>query len=199
VPACWNCNNGASKDDEKFRNLCVTFGLGHSKSALDIWEGPIKSSIKHPGSKALLQRLHSNMKLVDRVTPGGIYLGTQDTEWRITEADWEVLHGVSNRVGLGLYWHLFGSRPGADMEVKTKSLSYDVLQGLVNDLGSNLSVVKPSETGETFSYGFARVEQGSAIIITSYYDKYTAGTFVAPQGVLVDNPNPKKAVLDLRT
>jgi hypothetical protein len=74
VPACDNCNNRASEDDEAFQNeLSIMAGsFGESVNAAERLQ-PTMRSIRR--NRATLGRMVSGAQLVERYSPGGICLG----------------------------------------------------------------------------------------------------------------------------
>jgi hypothetical protein len=112
VPACGQCNNGASSDDEVFRNeLCIMAGsFGESVKAAERL-GPAICGIRR--NKAMTARMVTGAQLVERYTCGGLYLGYGYAV--------PVVHGVQERVITrtvrGLYWHHFHTRLPDDAKI----------------------------------------------------------------------------------
>jgi hypothetical protein len=73
VPACDGCNNGASEDDEVFRNeLSIMAGsFGESANAAERLQ-PTMRGIRR--NRATLARMVTASQLIERYTPGGLYL-----------------------------------------------------------------------------------------------------------------------------
>jgi hypothetical protein len=100
VPACSICNNGASDDDEVFRNeLSIMAGsFGESANAAE----RLKTSLRGiRRNKATLRRMVLGASEVDRVSQGGIYLG----KGYAVPVQGEAHRRVINRIIRGLYWH----------------------------------------------------------------------------------------------
>jgi len=112
VPACSKCNNGASIDDELFRNeLSIMAGsFGESTNAAE----RLKTSLRGiRRNKGMLHRMVLRAQEVDRYSVGGIYLGKgyavpvqPDAHRRVTE-----------RIIRGLYWHHFAASLGLTTQV----------------------------------------------------------------------------------
>jgi hypothetical protein len=101
APACTECHNENQKDDATIRNLLI--------SAEDVEQHPtiintlggkrdrgFKRSLK--SSEGDLQRLLSMMKIVERTTPKGIYIGK---EW-VLDYDNHVMNRFVRRLGRAL-------------------------------------------------------------------------------------------------
>jgi hypothetical protein len=112
VPACEQCNNGASDDDEVFRNeLSIMAGsFGESAKAAERLQ-PTMRGIQR--NKAMLRRMVPAAQLVERYTPSGLYLGHGYAVPVVPGLQQRVI----NRIVRGLYWHQFQTRLGDDAEV----------------------------------------------------------------------------------
>jgi hypothetical protein len=112
VPACDQCNNGASNDDEVFRNeLSIMAGsFGESAKAAERLR-PTMRGIRR--NRATLVRMVTGAKLVERYSTGGLYLGHG---YAVPVAP-GVQQRVITRIARGLYWHHFGAALGTDVPV----------------------------------------------------------------------------------
>lgn len=192
VPSCKPCNNSADKDDKLFRAMMVTMAADSPHSRL-VWDGPIRRSVEK-GDRQLLQALHDRMELIEHRTPSGIYTG-KATAIRFNDDQWEAFWRTAHRVGKGLYWKIFQHPIPSTHEAKSRFIYSDQMGNIVSIMQQ---IVIPEHTGDTFAYAYSAAESESALILTSYYDKITIATFVAPHGVLVDSKNKKTTTLDLR-
>src|SRR5215469_5207094 len=109
VPACRPCNNRASKDDEIFRNeLSIMAGsFGESANAAERLE-PTMRAIRR--NKATLARIVTSAQMVERYSPGGIYLGHGYAVPLVPGLQQRVL----TRTVRGLHWHHFQNRLAED-------------------------------------------------------------------------------------
>lgn len=107
VPACRKCNNGASNDDEIFRNeiaiLCGSFR--ESDTAAERLQVSIRTIRRN---KKTLRKFVQGARLVDRYSQGGIYLGPGYA----VAIDRAVQRRVNERIVRGLYYHHLGRRLG---------------------------------------------------------------------------------------
>jgi hypothetical protein len=110
VPACDLCNNGASDDDEVFRNeLSIMAGsFKESAKAAERLGGPTMRGIRR--NKAMLARMVTGAKLVERYTQSGLYLGYGYAVPVVPGLQQRVI----TRIVRGLYWHHFQTRLGDD-------------------------------------------------------------------------------------
>src|SRR5271156_294311 len=112
VPACGECNNRASSDDELFRNeLSIMAGsFGESPNAAERLR-PTMRGIRR--NRATLVRMVTGAQLVERYSSGGLYLGHG---FAVPVAP-GVQQRVITRIVRGLYWHHFGAALGTDAPV----------------------------------------------------------------------------------
>jgi hypothetical protein len=112
VPACGQCNNGASNDDEVFRNqLSIMAGsFGESAKAAERLQ-PTMRGIRR--NKAMLARMVTGAQLVERYTPSGLYLGHGYAVSVVPGVERRVI----TRIVRGLYWHHFQTRLADDAQV----------------------------------------------------------------------------------
>jgi len=99
LPACEQCNNGLSKDEEVFR-VFVAFGMAYeSKAGFRIWTERIKPDLKgrRAGLKPLLQSL---TKVASVISESGEFLGLIP----ILESDPEPVNRVLRKIAKGLYF-----------------------------------------------------------------------------------------------
>ncbi len=112
VPACDQCNNGASDDDEVFRNqLSIMAGsFGESAKAAERLQ-PTMRGIRR--NKAMAERIIRGAQLVERYTTSGLYLGYGYSVPVVPGVEKRVI----TRIVRGLYWHHLQRRLGADAQV----------------------------------------------------------------------------------
>ena len=115
VPACDRCNNGASDDDEVFRNeLSIMAGsFGESAKAAERSQ-PTMRGIRR--NRATLTRMVLGAKPVERYSMGGIYLGLGYAVPVVPVVP-GVQEGVIKRIVLGLYSYHFQTRLGDDAQI----------------------------------------------------------------------------------
>lgn len=106
VYSCENCNLGTGKDDEYFR-LITTIredALKHPEAnrILEV----ISRSFEREEHNNLRQSILKTLKYVERVSPGGLYLGTSPS----FEQDYARLNNVAAKITQGLFYHERGYR-----------------------------------------------------------------------------------------
>jgi hypothetical protein len=112
VPACDQCNNGVSDDDEVFRNeLSFMAGsFGESPKAAQRLQ-PTMRGIRR--NKAMLTRMVKSAQRVERYTQSGLYLGHGFAVPLMPGVQQRVI----TRIVRGLYWHHVGARLDADTQI----------------------------------------------------------------------------------
>lgn len=103
VPACTACNNGASDDDEVFRNELSIMGgsFGESRTAAERLQPTLRGIRRN---KKTLRRMVLGARPVARYSAGGIYLGQGIAVPAPPAARCRVL----TRIVRGLFWHHYG-------------------------------------------------------------------------------------------
>lgn len=99
LPACRQCNNELSKDEEQFR-LFLASGMAYeSEAGRRIWDERIRSALKgrRPGLKPLVQ---SMVKVAKIKSESGTLLGY----WPILEQNPEPIHRVLSKIVKGFYF-----------------------------------------------------------------------------------------------
>lgn len=99
LPACKQCNNELSKDEEKFRFFLASGMAYESEAGRRIWDERIRSALKgrRLGSKPLVQ---SMVKVAKVQSESGTLLGG----WPISELDRETSKRVLSKITKGLYY-----------------------------------------------------------------------------------------------
>jgi len=106
VPACYNCNNGRSLDDEYFR-VVVSAGSDDSPQSLNLLRQRIIPQMRErPG---LILELMKSAVWVDINSPGGIYNG----RGRALPFDRSRIQAVIDKVVRGLFFKHLGRRLSA--------------------------------------------------------------------------------------
>jgi hypothetical protein len=151
VPACVACNNGASVDDERFRNfVSLTVGTG-TPARRALWDNKALKSIRR--NRKEHRPLIRSMRDVDLRSPNGLYLG------RATRCAFEAAPHDSGirRIVRGLYWHHYHEVLGNDVPIRVY-----IPEGSqwVTDLAEPLSVMEKRRVGSSseFQYAFGLVK-----------------------------------------
>jgi hypothetical protein len=146
VPACGSCNNGASDDDEVFRNeLSIVAGsFGESANA----------------GERLQPSLRSIRRNVERYSAGGIYLGLGYAVPVTRGAQDRVLR----RIVRGLYWHHFRAALSTDSHIELVFIDKNKLdwQGALSVLGKLHPQHVLIGDGDTFQYFYGRAADDPA-------------------------------------
>jgi hypothetical protein len=162
VPACDRCNNGASEDDEVFRNeLSIMAGsFGESAKAAERLR-PAMRGIRR--NRATLRRMVLGAKPVERYSMRGIYLGLGYAVPLVPG----VQERVIKRIVRGLYWHHFRSRLATDTHIEIVFIDkrkphWEYALSALRPL--NLRHVLIGD-GETFQYLYGQANDDSAFSV----------------------------------
>jgi len=172
VPACQECNMGASGFDEKFRvYLSLHVGLD-TPDATRLWTQHAVKTFRH--NNRLRREILGKSQRVDMVTKAGIIIGEgYRFEWDSAAHDTTV-----DRTIRGLYFHHFGDSLGEKVRVQVhwhQNLTKEIIE-----LSSEWSM--NSMGNDIFVYRFSRaVDQPLASIwLLQFYGRHWASGSTFP-------------------
>lgn len=143
VPACKECNEKTSLDEEYFRAV-ITPGSFHSNSAKELVDQKIIKGFRQ--KPALLRSIMKNTKKVDVYSQGGIYMGEQPA----IQYEPQRIKNVIEKIVRGLFWYEKGEPLGSNYIVERFTLNppYD------NKTKAGIASLplKKVGDGEVFSY-----------------------------------------------
>jgi len=99
IPACYECNNGLSKDEEHFRVFLATGMAYESNAGKRMWTEKIRPDLKGK-RRGLKQRIRSKAKQVRVVSESGDFIGYA----HILEMNRESANRVLWKIAKGLYY-----------------------------------------------------------------------------------------------
>lgn len=106
VPACHNCNQSASKDDEYLRLMLVMReDVFEQPAAADIWKKTFKG-LKRPESLTFTKNILKSISRKPAYTDSGIFNGNKASY----NVDFSRLDAVVERIIRGLFYHHSGYR-----------------------------------------------------------------------------------------
>lgn len=111
VPACNDCNEGSSKDDEYFRAI-ITTAEGNNEFAAQLVNQKIIPRFRR--KPALLKSIMRDAKKIDVYSEGGIYLG----KYPAIPCKPQRIQAVVEKIIRGLFWHETKMVLGTDYEVR---------------------------------------------------------------------------------
>lgn len=175
VPACFHCNHGASKNDEKFRvylSLHVGIDTPEKKS---LWDDHALRSVRH--NNRLRQEILQKMAPVEINTPSGIVLGKRTAVlWNSKSHD-----SVIERTIRGLYYHHYHVTLGSQAQVKVQwlhRLDNNVYEQTKhwheNDIGKGALIYK---------YGRAEDAPLNSFWVFQFYGSHWASGYTIPTPV----------------
>lgn len=110
VPACKDCNNGSSKDDDSFKMYLALHVAMHTKKGEKFFKTALRT-FRH--NTRLRSRIFQTLKPRDFKTPGGVFLGSGATVlW-----DSEIHNKIIEKTVRGLYHHHYGKILGNKADI----------------------------------------------------------------------------------
>ncbi|MBD3343131.1 MAG: hypothetical protein GF353_28800 [Candidatus Lokiarchaeota archaeon] len=169
VPSCFNCNEGASKDDEYLRMiLSLRDDLAYNENIKKL-QPKIEKSLTRPEFSGLRKLFLDSIKSGSILTNSGLYLG----KIPLIEPDSKRINRVITRIVMGLYYVEKQKVLSKDCNIvwfryeKWKRLNKNTTQTL-KDMITYLRAAKSHVIGNhDFSYRFVYAQQD---------DRYFAGT-----------------------
>jgi len=174
VPACKDCNAGASEDDEYFK-MCLGLNdqaRGHPdiKSQTD----SIFRALYRPEARGISTKLVRETFRVDSISPSGLYLGKRYA----FNVDLPRIFRVVERIVRGLYFHETGERLPHSHGVAVWSeetlvaCGHDAIEHARNTIVAPLLQVQPKTVGPaTFSYRHLILPDLASAWLLGFYDR----------------------------
>lgn len=161
VPACSQCNNGASSDDEDMR-FFVSMQVGkQAPGSAQLWDGAALKSVKR--KRSLRQQVIGAAREVSVTDAQG-----QRVVRLAVEVPARLYDTVFGRTTRGLYFHHTGSllRPGVTVQVRplTSAPALEVLEPLVEQ--------QVADGALTYWYGVAAEEPNSSLWLYRLYAEH---------------------------
>ena len=171
VPSCFDCNNGASGDDDKFRTfISLRVGAG-SANTLALWKNGAFRSLVH--NKRELRRVAETMEDHPVYSPGGLYLGRATTALFEQEPHDRTIE----RIARGLYFHEFREPLPRDCPVEVMTINL-AARGWAAQLQDTLRLMEVRSIGgeAVFEYAFARAPERpqSSLWLFRFYEGHEA-------------------------
>jgi hypothetical protein len=161
VPACLECNNRASKDDEYFRlKVALRDDVGDHTDVQALLPKVLRS-LQRPDARGFRSAFLSDIRQAEALTPAGLVVGRRTAY----DVDLIRLCRVPTRIVRGLFWHQRKYRLSGSHSVETFALAgfrgnpsaLDALR--VNVIGP-LLLTRPVEVGTVFSCWSAFLPDG---------------------------------------
>lgn len=149
VPACGPCHSRWSVSDEKFRVLLSLYVGIDTPANREFWKAKSLRTVAH--NDQLHREILDNMREVDIVSPGGLYLGKGSAvPWDAKDHDQMI-----ERFVRGLYFHHFETAlgMGVNIDVYFQPSSHPVIQEAL-ELCRTASI-----GGKQFVYAYARAQE----------------------------------------
>jgi hypothetical protein len=162
VPACLNCNNDPSKDDEFFRNVLVNDDRVRDHPQAQDIVAAYDRSLLRPKARRLTLSMLKKTRRIPLISPAGIlYHGTD------LETDFTRESRVLTRIVQGLYFHEFQKLHPSENEIAVFSSNTmnkeDKAEKVLLEL---IACIKEKDKrkigGDVFSYGWATAEDNPA-------------------------------------
>jgi hypothetical protein len=176
VPACEDCNGGASPDDEWFRLALSIRENVKGNPARDAIVPVVERSMMKSAAPGFAQGVQANIHHVPRFTESGIFVGDRP----VIAADRERLQRVAIRITKGLFYHEKGHRLPDGFHVN--AIQHDLwwhpmwvgtgLEGVIPEFVGMLRRDAPEhKMGDAFSYRWLQSPNGAdqTIWLLSFY------------------------------
>jgi hypothetical protein len=184
LPACFSCNNGASKDDQWFKgNLAFREDVSGDADYQEITASAIRD-LARLQAQGMANHFLRYMHEVEIVTRSGLFLGRK----LAFDADLNRLSKVPTRIVKGLFWKIKGYRLPAGYEATTfaasglKDAPADAQQPLKALLEPILEQTM-MRIGQSFNFlvGFSPENPNPSIWITVFFKRVFFLSFTTPQ------------------
>lgn len=162
VPACSECNNGSSVEDEDFRTY-LSFQIGlQSHLTEKLWFDGAKKSLER--RKSLQQQIIASLRPIMVETKTGI---TSETAFEVPE---RVYVRVFERVVRGLYFHHFKKILGKEVPI-----SISPLVGIDDNSLKLLEEIPVAAIGDpafVYKYAVASDDENSSLWVMQLYEAH---------------------------
>lgn len=171
VPACFNCNNDPSKDDEFFRNVLANDDRIEKHPEAEEIVATYERSLQRPQARGLRIAMLRNRTRFPLTSPAGvIYEGTA------LKTDFTRERKVIERFVKGLFYHEFQKPHPNDNSISVYSTRHmDKGKEDLNSVLELINFIKPENKktigNEVFSYGYAIADDhpnGTFWVLTFY-------------------------------
>ncbi len=106
VPSCHECNHGSSKDDTYFRDSLLLWDVIYDHPQARKVVPAVLRSFGRPEQRAYSRSIFDSMRQIDKLSPGGIYLGKGTG----VKVDLLRLGRTASKIVKGLFYHEWGMR-----------------------------------------------------------------------------------------
>lgn len=164
VPACLNCNNGSSKDDEIFKTF-LAFLLGISPTTDSLFKSAISTA-----RKKFSRYILANMQRAYLTTPSGIIYNQGYTIPLNPEIS-GAIEAVIKRITTGLYYYHFDNNYIGNNTAFQVRFHNTLKKEMIDQVAFSVNRIG---TGH-FSYGYARAIEDTKCIslwLFEFYEKY---------------------------
>lgn len=178
APACLDCNNGFSKDEEFFRNYIVATTFDSSFKSQELFFTKVKNSIlRRP---KLAKYMSSNAVREDLFTNGGVFLGNK-LAFKISDGDWKRIKSILDKFAKGLFYHEFRATMPNNYRIEHTWIYEKTPQVIMDNLDAFGKNVKNWNTDneKIFVYGYCYVPDSyNSAWIMCFYEKQYVLSFV---------------------
>lgn len=162
VPSCKQCNNGTSKNDEKFKVYLGLHSAMYSIEGEKLFQEVLRTLERSPKLKKQVLR---GMKDADAYTPSGIKL----LGYKIVPWDSDVYVKTLTKITRGLFFHHF--KAIADSNIIIKEYFFNEDPDIPKDMLYGTVIVKG-----VFEYYYNRIENtNSSIWLYKFYEGHWGG------------------------
>jgi hypothetical protein len=173
VPACFECNNESSADDEEFR-VFISIQSGHDQPMTDdLWRSGLIPTLRH--NQRLRNSILGRSQDAEMRTPAGIFLGHMKAVPLRADPHKRVLR----RIVCGLYYHHFG-----EPVEPTTLVEANLLVSLPEEFAEFLPDMSLARIGgDAFQYRYGRAGELSqaSLWVIWFYRRYLVFAHTDPR------------------
>ena len=196
VPACRQCNNAKSRDDDFLRDLLTSDIYGNTHPiAQRIYQNKMLSSVRQ-GSSSMAKDVIENATSEPFYSHDGVYLG----EAISAPCEQERMCSVFSALVRGLYYNAHRQQLPNDYDFEITRFHPPQFAEFQFDIGQTLTLSETRSWGDVFSFSFAsfaREDSFTTIWLMCFYEQVCiAVTAIKPQfnlneageRILINNP-----------
>jgi len=182
VPACARCNQGASRDDERFRTL-LSFKVGPYGSGREALSAKTGRTLAH--NRKLRIDLRQAVVEAEVRTESGLYLGVAKAiNWNDPSAE-----EVIERTTRGLFYHEAGRILAPAAHVETKYFAEFPIDVMESAGGMMVREVVPGQF--TYAFGIADDEPNTSIWLYEFHERHWRGAYTELPANDTHTPSPQ--------
>ncbi len=189
VPSCLDCNRGSSKDDTYFRDCLLLWDITYDHPQAQKVVPAVLRSFGRPAQRAYSRSIFASMRQIDRVSPGGVYLGKKTG----IKVDLLRLGRTASKIVKGLFYHEWGMRLPDTCAAHATCLVNELLakdsemgQWIRETCNSLMRTTRTTIGDDVFSFWHHRLEgdASASVWLLIFYKKVTVLGITGPKEMI---------------